>query len=62
MHSTGLTSDETLLCAYCGKRASFLSPIGPLCTTDALLGAAFADWIPVHVETSDLGDREPSDR
>jgi len=35
-----------MTCLKCGKRAAFLSPIGVLCPTDALLAAAFHDWIP----------------
>lgn len=35
-----------MTCTKCGKSASFLSPIGTLCPTDALLAAAFHDWIP----------------
>lgn len=49
MHSVGVTSSEALLCSKCGKPASFLSPIGALCTTDALIGAAFHNWIPTHI-------------
>ena len=52
MKSSGLPGSETLLCSYCGTRASFLSPIGPLCTTDALIGAAFGDWIPSRIRES----------
>lgn len=36
-------------CAKCDKRAAFLSPVGPLCPTDALLAAAFHDWIPAQI-------------
>lgn len=36
-------------CARCDKRAAFLSPVGPLCPTDALLAAAFHDWIPEQI-------------
>jgi hypothetical protein len=36
-------------CARCNKRAAFLSPVGPLCPTDALLAAAFHDWIPEQI-------------
>ncbi len=44
------TRGESMVCAYCGKRASFGSPIGALCTTDALLlGAVFHEWIPTHL-------------
>lgn len=41
-----LRSNEGMMCTRCGKKASFLSPIGTLCPTDALLAAAFHDWIP----------------
>ena len=46
MHTIGLRSSEGMTCLKCGKRASFLAPIGVLCPTDALLAAAFHDWIP----------------
>ena len=36
-------------CSRCDKRAAFLSPVGPLCPTDALLAAAFHDWIPEQI-------------
>lgn len=49
MQTVDLTSEESLLCAYCGRPASFLSPLGALCSTDALIGAAFNDWIPTHI-------------
>lgn len=62
MQSVGLRSSETLLCTKCGKRASFFSPIGALCTTDALLGAAFHDWIPTHIRRSPDVARDGDDR
>ena len=40
-------------CARCDKRAAFLSPMGPLCPTDALLAAAFHDWIPEQIRPED---------
>lgn len=52
MQTVGLSGTETLLCCKCGRPASFLSPIGALCTTDALIGAAFHDWIPTHISNS----------
>lgn len=55
MRPVGLTSNEALLCTKCGKRASFYSPIGVLCTTDALIGAAFHDWIPTHIRNASGG-------
>lgn len=59
MQPVGLPSTETLICCKCGKPASFMSPIGALCTTDALIGAAFHDWIPTHISNS--SDREGDD-
>lgn len=56
MRSVGLTSTEKTLCTKCGKPASFLSPVGALCTTDALIGAAFHDWIPTHIRPDSEGD------
>ena len=49
MPSLSLESKEDLACTKCGRRASFFSPIGLLCPTDALLAAAFHDWIPAHL-------------
>ena len=49
MPSLSLERKEDLACTKCGRRASFFSPIGLLCPTDALLAAAFHDWIPAHV-------------
>lgn len=46
MPVAGLRSSKGMTCTRCGKKASFLSPIGTLCPTDALLAAAFNDWIP----------------
>lgn len=46
-------SIEGMNCARCDKRAAFLSPVGPLCPTDALLAAAFHDWIPEQIRPED---------
>lgn len=61
MQSVGLSSTETLLCCKCGRPASFLSPVGALCPTDALIGAALHDWIPTHIHHWLLGgdNRDP---
>lgn len=60
MQTVGLPATKTLLCCKCGKPASFLSPIGALCPTDALIGAALHDWIPTHIHHSllDGDDRD----
>lgn len=58
MQPVGVTSGEALLCTKCSKQASFLSPLGPLCTTDALIGAAFHEWIPTHIR--DVAKIDPS--
>lgn len=55
MQQVGLPGTETLLCCKCRRPASFLSPIGALCPTDALIGAAFHNWIPTHIHHSLLG-------
>lgn len=49
MPPVSLESREDLACVKCGRRASFLSPIGPFCPTDALLAAAFHAWIPIQI-------------
>lgn len=58
MESVGLARDERLQCSKCGRPASFLSPIGFFCPTDALISAAFHDWIPVRLQ---LSPRESTD-
>jgi hypothetical protein len=61
MTTVGLTSKEELACSKCGRRASFLSPVGPLCPTDALIAATFNQWIPMHIRsTVDRIDLPPS--
>jgi hypothetical protein len=47
--TVGLMSKEQMACKKCGRRASFLSPLGPLCPSDALLAAAFHEWIPEQI-------------
>jgi hypothetical protein len=42
-------SKEQMAFKKCGRRASFLSPLGPLCPSDALLAAAFHEWIPEQI-------------
>ena len=49
MQPSEVRSTEGMNCARCDKRAAFLSPVGPLCPTDALLAAAFHDWIPEQI-------------
>ncbi|MFP4073239.1 MAG: hypothetical protein ACLFRT_12080 [Actinomycetota bacterium] len=60
MQTVGLSSIETFHCCKCGRPASFHSPIGDLCPTDALIGAALHDWIPTHIHHSLLheGDQD----
>ncbi len=48
-------------CVKCGRRAAFICPIGPMCPTDALLAAAFHDWIPAHIRPQDRLERVPSE-
>ncbi len=47
-------------CVKCGRRAAFICPIGTMCPTDALLAAAFHDWIPAQIRTEDRLDRIPA--
>lgn len=49
MTTVGLIGKEKMACKKCGRRASFLSPLGPLCPSDALLAAAFHEWIPEQI-------------
>jgi hypothetical protein len=58
MESVGLAGDERLMCSKCGRPASFLSPVGFFCPTDALLAAAFHDWIPIQIRSSPFDGRE----
>jgi hypothetical protein len=58
MESVGLVSDERLECSKCGRPASFLSPIGFFCPTDALIAATFHDWIPIQIRPSASADRD----
>jgi len=47
-------------CVKCGRRAAFISPIGTMCPTGALLAAAFHDWIPAQIRSEDrLGSIPP---
>lgn len=48
-------------CVKCGRRASFISPIGTMCPTDALLAAAFHGWIPAQIRPEDHLERVPAD-
>jgi hypothetical protein len=45
-----------MTCMKCGGRAAFISPIGTMCPTDALLAAAFHDWIPERIRSQDRID------
>ena len=47
-------------CVKCGRRAVFISPIGTMCPTDALLVAAFHDWIPAQIRPEDRLERIPA--
>lgn len=40
---------QRLTCKKCQDKASFISPIGLLCKTHALLAAADFGWLPVQV-------------
>ncbi|CAN5763651.1 hypothetical protein BH23ACT4_BH23ACT4_00900 [soil metagenome] len=46
-------------CVKCGRRAAFICPIGTMCPTDALLAAAFHDWIPARIRPEDRLERVP---
>lgn len=48
-------------CVNCGRRAAFISPIGTMCPTDALLAAAFHDWIPAQIRSEDRLERIPTE-
>jgi len=60
MPTVTVDSTEGLACVRCGRRASFHTPIGPFCPTDALLAAAFHDWIPTRIRDELEAGREPS--
>ncbi len=47
-------------CVKCGRRAAFICPIGTMCPTDALLAAAFHEWIPAHIRREDRLERVPA--
>lgn len=49
MTEVSLRSQHELACTRCGRRASFLTPLGPLCPSDALMAATFNDWIPEQI-------------
>jgi len=49
MPTVSVMSQKELACMKCGRRASFLSPLGPLCPSDALVAATFNDWIPEQI-------------
>ena len=48
-------------CVKCGRRAAFIGPIGTMCPTDALLTAAFHDWIPAQIRPEDRLERVPAE-
>lgn len=58
MQPVGLSNNEGLACTKCGRRATFLCPLGALCPTDALIAAARHGWIPTHIR--DTREQEPS--
>jgi hypothetical protein len=61
MPPVSLTSKQALACTKCGRRASFLTPLGPLCPSDALMAAAFHGWIPEKIRPDvDRADSSPS--
>ena len=47
-------------CVKCGRRAAFMCPLGTLCPTDALLVAAFHEWIPAQIRHADRLERVPA--
>ncbi len=60
MPTVTVDSTEGLACMRCGRRASFHTPIGPFCPTDALLAAAFHDWIPTRIQNEHEAGGDPS--
>lgn len=48
-------------CVKCGRRAAFICPLGTMCPTDALLAAAFHDWIPAQIRVEDRLERVPAE-
>lgn len=60
MPTVSLHSHEELACGKCGRRASFLTPIGLFCPTDALIAAAFHNWIPTRIRDGMVAGADPS--
>lgn len=59
MQPVGPSNKGGLACTKCGRRATFLSPLGALCPTDALIAAARHCWIPTHIrDTVEAPSRE----
>jgi hypothetical protein len=48
-------------CVKCGRRAAFICPIGTMCPSDALLTAAFHDWLPAQIRPEDRLGRVPAE-
>lgn len=49
VQTAGPGYDDRPACIKCGRRASFHSPLGALCPTDALLAATRHGWIPTQL-------------
>jgi len=56
VESASPDNQKRLVCVRCRKQASFISPIGLLCQTDALLAAVRHGWIPRQVKEADLAN------
>ena len=61
VESASPDNHQRLVCIKCRKHASFISPVGLLCRTDALVAAIRHDWLPVQVAESDLAAWESWD-
>ena len=54
VESASPDNHKRLVCVRCREQASFISPIGLLCQTDAILSAIRHGWIPSQVKEGDL--------
>jgi hypothetical protein len=59
MQTVGLRLNEGLACIKCGRHAAFLSPLGALCPTDALMAATIHGWIPTQIGRRGGNGEEP---
>jgi len=54
VESASPDNHQRLVCTRCRRHASFITPVGLLCRTDALIAAIHHGWLPVQVKESDL--------